>query len=223
MQLKVALESADYLYSPVSTLTLPLAAPALTRRWYGILMPSIADLFFAAVIVWLFVAGAYGWQSLLLDGDVGAHIRIGDHILATHSAPTHDFLAFSRPGQKWYASEWLTEVIFSLLHSQAGLKGVVLFSGVVIAGTFTILLLHTLWRGANIVIALSVVLMAVNASSIHFHARPHIFTLLFVAIAAWLIEADRRRRTGALWLLMPIAAVWTNLHGGFLVLFALLG
>ena len=222
-RLKTPLESVDYLYSPVSTQTLPLAVPALTRRWYGIFVPSIADLFFAAVIVWLFVAGAYGWQSLLLDGDVGAHIRIGDHILANRSVPTHDFLAFSRPGQEWLASEWLTEVIFSFLHSQAGLKGVVLLSGVVLAGTFTILLLHTLWRGANIVIALALVLMAVNASSIHFHARPHIFTLLFVAIAAWLIEADRRHRTWALWLLLPIACVWTNLHGGFLVLFALLG
>src|SRR5438876_1027792 len=164
----------------MSTQTLPLAARAPARRWYGILMPSLADLFFVSVIVWAFAAGAYGWHGLLQDGDVGTHIRIGDHILENRSVPTHDFLAYSKPGQEWYAFEWLTEVIFSFLHSLAGLKGVVLLSGVVITAAFTILLLHALWRGANVVIALALALMAVNASSVHFHARPHIFTLLFV-------------------------------------------
>jgi hypothetical protein len=207
----------------VSTQTLPLAAPASTRRWVRFLVPSLADLFFVAVLTWSFALGAYGWHGLLMDGDIGTHIRVGDYIVAHHSVPTHDMLSFSKPGQEWYAFEWLTEVIFSLLHTAVGLKGIVLLSGVVITATFTILLLHALWRGANLVIALALVLMAVNASSIHFHARPHIFTLLFVAITMWLIAADRRRRTWALWLLVPCSVLWTNLHGGFVLLFALLG
>jgi hypothetical protein len=207
----------------VSTQTLPIATPATARRWYGFLIPSLADLFFIAIIVWAFALGTYGWQGLLMDGDVGTHIRIGDYIVAHHSVPTRDMFSFSKPAGEWYAFEWLTEVIFSLLHSFAGLKAVVLFSAVVIAAAFTVLLLHALWRGANLVIALALVLMAVNGSSIHFHARPHIFTMLFVAAALWLIAADRRRNTWALWLLVPLAVVWTNLHGGFFVLFAFLG
>jgi len=223
VRLKTPLESADYSCSPVSTQTLPLTIPALTRKWYGVFVPSIADLFFISAIVWLFVAGAYGWHALLQDGDVGTHIRIGDYIVSHHTVPTRDFLAFSRPGQEWCAFEWLTEVVLSLLHGYAGLKGVVLLSGVVIAATFTIVLLHAAWRDANVVVALAMVLMAVNASSIHFHARPHIFTLLFVAITMWVIDMDRRRNTWALWLLVPMAVLWTNLHAGFLILFALLG
>src|SRR5262249_30040507 len=85
----------------------------------------------------------------------------------------------------------------------------------------TIPLLHAIWRGANPVIALALVLMAVNAGTIHFHARPHIFTLLFVAIAFWLFDLDRRRKTWKLWLLVPCAALWTNLHGGFFIFFPL--
>jgi hypothetical protein len=65
--------------------------------------------------------------------------------------------------------------------------------------------------------------MAVNASSIHFHARPHIFTLLFVSAAMWLITADRAERTWKIWLLVPIVVIWANLHAGFFVLFAILG
>ncbi len=199
-----------------------------TRRdsktaWSAIFAPSIADLFFLAAMVWLFVAGAYGWQSLLQDGDVGTHIRIGDFILAHHSVPAQDFLSFSRQGQEWYSFEWLTDVLFSALHTAAGLKGVVLFSGVVIVAAFTTVLLHTLWRGANVVIALALCLMAVNASSVHFHARPHAFTMLFAAVSMWLIEADRKRQSRAVWLLIPIVILWANLHAGFLILFAVLG
>src|SRR5579862_4929240 len=193
-----------------------------TRRdsktaWFAMFAPSIADLFFLAAMVWLFVAGAYGWQSLLQDGDVGTHIRIGDFILQNHTVPAQDFLSFSRQGQEWYSFEWLTDVLFSLLHTAAGLKGVVLFSGVVIVAAFTTVLLQALWRGANVVIALALCLMAVNASSVHFHARPHAFTMLFAAVSMWLIEADRKRQSRTVWLLIPIVILWANLHAGFLI------
>jgi len=187
------------------------------------LVPSMVDLFFVAVLCWAFALGTYGWHGLLMDGDVGTHIRIGDYIVANHAVPTHDMLSYSKPGEEWYAFEWLTEVLFSLLHGFAGLKGVVLFSGVVITAAYAVLLMHALWRGSNFVVAMALVLMAVNGSSIHFHARPHIFTLLFVTIALWMIAADRRQNSRTIWLLVPLSVVWTNLHGGFLILFALLG
>jgi hypothetical protein len=207
----------------VSAQSLTLAAQKPAARWAVLFVPSLSDLFFTAVILWAFAIGAYGWQSLLLDGDVGTHIRIGDYIASHRAVPTHDMLSFSKPGGEWYAFEWLTELVFSLLHTAAGLKGVVLLAGVVIAATYTLLLMHSLWRGANLIVALGLTLIAINSSWIHFHARPHAFTSLFLVAAMWLIAADRKRRSAKLWLLVPITAVWTNLHGGFFLLFALLG
>ena len=203
-------------------------APTQTRPQHqvsvpGIFVPSIADLFFIVAILWLFAAGAYGWQGLLQDGDVGTHIRTGDYIIAHRSVPSRDFLSFSKPGQEWYAFEWLTDVLFSFLHSFAGLKGVVLLSGVMITAAFTLALLHALWSGANVLIALALTLMAANASSIHFHARPHVFTLFFAALTMWMLDADRGRRSWKLWLLLPITVLWTSLHGGFMILFPILG
>jgi len=61
----------------------------------------------------------------------------------------------------------------------------------------------------------------------HFLARPHVFTLLFLSIAVWMIDIDRKqmsvRSARRLWLLIPLTIVWTNLHGGFLALIAVLG
>lgn len=47
--------------------------------------------------------------------------------------------------------------------------------------------------------------------------RALLFTLVFLVIFLFLIEADRRGKTWALWVWLAIYPVWLNLHGGFLV------
>jgi hypothetical protein len=185
--------------------------------------PSVADLFFIFVIAWSFLTSEAGWLRLLMDGDAGLHIRIGDWIREHGAAPTRDLFAFSVEPRAWYAFEWLSEVIFSAVHAAWALKGVTLLSGVVLAAVFTVLLLFCLWRGAHLLVALPLVLLAVNAMNVHFYARPHIFTLLLLAAAAWIVERDRRRPDARLWLLVPATVLWANLHGGFFVFFAYLG
>jgi hypothetical protein len=192
----------------------------LLRRF---LLPSYADWFFVALLVWLFMAGPYGWSGLLSDGDIGWHIRAGQYILSTHAVPHTDPFSFSRAGQPWFAWEWLADIVFALLYGAAGLKGVVLFAAVLIAAFGAMLLRYMVWRGASGVIAVMVCLVAVGASSVHFLARPHLFTLLFFVAALWLLDADRQRSSRAVWLLVPLTALWTNLHGGFAIVFVALG
>jgi hypothetical protein len=44
----------------------------LATRWGRLLVPSLSDFLFIALIAWLFMSsGAHGWQSLLADADVG--------------------------------------------------------------------------------------------------------------------------------------------------------
>ncbi|MBI1898280.1 MAG: hypothetical protein HYS04_17370, partial [Acidobacteria bacterium] len=196
------------------------AQPA--SRWGRLLVPSLADCFLVATIVWAFFTGR-GWGDLLLDGDTGWHIRVGEYILDHGAVPSVDLFSFSKAGQPWFAWEWLSDVVYGLLFRGGGMKGVVLFSGLVIAGWTMVLFRHMLWRGANAFIALFLTLIAAGAASIHYHARPHILTLLLLGVSMWVLERDRRNPGRSLWLLVPLTVVWTNLHGGFLALIALTG
>lgn len=196
----------------------------LTSRWARMLIPSLSDLFFLAILVWLFMSsGASGWEGLLTDADAGWHIRTGQYILDHHAVPRQDLYSFSKPGAPWYAWEWGSDVIYGLAHRLAGLKGVVLMAGVVIASFATTLIRRMIWRGAHLFVALAVALLAVGASSIHFLARPHVFTLLFLSVSVWMVESDRARPSRLIWLLVPLTVIWTNLHGGFLALIAVVG
>ncbi|MBI2686104.1 MAG: hypothetical protein HYX27_07300 [Acidobacteria bacterium] len=190
------------------------------RRWWA---PSMADFVFLSLIIWLFLAGPNGWVALLSDGDTGWHIRIGDWIREHRAFPHQDFLSFSKPGEAWYAWEWGAEIAMSFLHSMAGMKGVVLGVGLVIPAYLILVLRHAMWRGAVPLIVLPILFIASGSSAIHYLARPHVFTLLFLAVALWMVESDRRRQSRRIWLLVPLALVWANVHGGFLSLVACLG
>lgn len=184
-------------------------------------LPSLPEIFFIALLFWLFAAGD-GWSALLADGDTGWHIRNGQNILACRCIPRLDPFAFGTEGHAWFAWEWLSDVVFAALHGVAGLKGVVFACGVMIAATFSIVLRHCLWLGANPLLALPVVLLATGASSLHFLARPHIVTLFLLVVCAWVVDCDRRRPTRWIWALPWLTALWCNLHGGFLIIFPML-
>ena len=211
--------------------TMPTARPAarsmesvLENRWARLLIPSLSDLFFLAILVWLFVSGGgMGWSGLLADADVGWHIRTGEYILDHAKVPTQDLYSFSKAGAPWYAWEWLSDVIDGGLHRMFGLKGVVLLAALTISLFATTLVRRMVWRGSNMFIAMLIALLGVGASTIHFLARPHVFTLLLLSTSVWMIEVDRERPSRRIWLLVPMIAVWTNLHGGFLALIAVLG
>jgi hypothetical protein len=194
----------------------PVVYPATgaVRRVPRLLVPSLSDCLFLAILLWGFAAGS-GWSVLLADGDTGWHIRTGEYILATHSVPTHDLFSFSKAGQPWFAWEWLSDVTFALLHRFWGLKGVVVFTGLVLSLASALLFRYAVWCGANVIAALVATLLATGASTVHYLARPHIFTILGLTVALWVLECDRRKPTRAVWWLVPGMVIWTNLHGGF--------
>jgi hypothetical protein len=206
-------------YPPEAVSPMPesQAAPPASTGLARLLLPSLSDVLFIVVMAILFMSGS-GWSQMLQDGESGTHIRTGDYILATRSVPTHDLYYFTSPKTPWYAWEWLADIIFSAIHSLAGLKGVVLFSGSMICLALTLLFRHMIWRGVGVHIAVLLCILVGDALKFHFLARPLVFTTVLAVAALWMLDRDWQRPGRAAWLLVPLAAVWANLHGGFVML-----
>ncbi len=195
------------------------ARRGLLRR---LLTPTLCDCLLISLLVWQFAAGGR-WISLLADGDVGWHIRTGEYILEHRQWPRQDLFSFSKPGEPWYAWEWLADLFFALVHRWAGLSGVAAVAALVILAAAAVLFQRMWILGANPLPALIALLLTLGASAIHFLARPHIFTLLGWCFFLLLLERDRRTGGRAIWWLVPMTVLWTNLHGGFTALLASLG
>jgi hypothetical protein len=185
-------------------------------------MPSISDV----VFLLLFSALAYGGlqQRLLGDAGTGWHIRSGQLILATHSIPRHDSFSYTMPGRPWFAWEWLYDLAAGLIYSRMGLNGVIFLSALLIAGIFAGLFRKAVARNRDPLIAAGLVVLAIFASSIHFLARPHLFTWAFTLIFWGLLETGGEQAGGRrLYWLPALMLLWVNIHGGFLVGLALIG
>jgi hypothetical protein len=202
-------------------------------RWF---LPSARDLIFVALLGLLTFTTLS--LRLLSDAGIGWHIRTGQLILTTHAIPRTDPFSSIPVGQPWYVWEWLYDLLAGWLDNTAGLNGVVLFTALIIAGLFAWTFRLLLRRGTNILVAFVLVLLAVSAAMIHFQARPHVVSWLFTVVWFWILESQERSFIGShsdsseysaiknrilpLWLLPLLMVVWVNLHGGFLVGFALL-
>jgi hypothetical protein len=186
------------------------------------ILPSLTDFAFLMPVIFMFTKGE-GARTLLGDGDTGWHIRTGEWILANRQVPYKDIFSFTKPGQPWFAWEWGADVIYALLHSRWGLAGVVILSMLILCLTSALLFRLACRRGSNAFIAIGFTFLAVAASSIHWHARPHLFTLLFIVIFLHVLDRVRDGRWKLLYALPPLTLVWVNLHGGFLVGISLLG
>ena len=185
-----------------------LSIPRLPR-------PTLAEVFFAVLLLTAF-SRAESLQALLADGDTGWHIRTGELVLASGRVPVHDPFSFSRAGQPWFAWEWLSDASFAALWGWKGAGGVAAACGVILSLAFTVLFARLLKRGVGLLPSIVVVMMAVSASSVHFLARPHVFSILLYATALWMVERDRANHGAAVWLLIPLTALWANLHAGFM-------
>ena len=185
-------------------------------------LPSLTDVAFLLPLILLF-GGLRGVRTLLSDGDTGWHVRIGEWILAHGQVPRQDMFSFTKPGQPFFAWEWLWDLGAALLHQRWGLAGVVLASLLVIAFASVLLYRLVYRRCGNPLVSIVLTGLASAGASIHWLARPHLLTLLLMLVFLTLLEGVREGRTRLLWTLPVLMILWTNLHGGFLVGIVIVG
>ncbi len=178
------------------------------------LMPSLTDVAFLLPLILLF-GGLRGVRTLLSDGDTGWHVRIGEWILAHGQVPRQDMFSFTKPGQPFFAWEWLWDVGAAWLHQRWGLAGVVLASLLVIALSMVLLYRLVCRRCGNPLVSIALTGLVAAAASVHWLARPHLFTMLLMMVFLTILERVREGYTAWLWSLPVLMILWTNLHGGF--------
>ncbi len=167
---------------------------------------------------------AAGWRTLNTDGDLPRHLLMGRVILQTHSIPHEELFSYVYAGRAYVAHEWLADVIYYASYSLLGLKGVVLLTAILIATTFFVLYRALAADYQERLVILVLVLWGAANTFQHWIARPHLFSMFFLAL--WLVGVDRisRGKFGKFWVLPLLMVLWANIHAefvaGFLVLLA---
>lgn len=157
----------------------------------------------------------------LSDADFWFHLKTGEYIIRTGLIPRTELFSFSNYGKPWIAHGWLSGAIFYAIYSRLGFNFLIFLFALLVALTFWIVFKrcnsHPFIAGAATLLGVWAVLPTIGV-------RPRVFTLLLASIYLAVLTRYARRGTGrAIWLLVPLMALWVNLHGGFLVGLMLIG
>ncbi len=153
--------------------------------------------------------------ALLNDPDTYLHVAAGRWMLAHAALPTHDPFSHTFAGAVWVPHEWLAEVILAAVYRAAGWSGLVLLTALSFALSVA-LLTRFLLRWCEPFSALIAAGLGAATGLGHLLARPHLLALPLLAL--WSGRLFLARDTGAAppWRLLPVMALWANLHGGFM-------
>jgi hypothetical protein len=158
----------------------------------------------------------------LIDGDVWWHIRAGEEVLRSGRVPNTDSWSIVAAGQPWTSQDWLANALLAAGNG-LGPWGLTLLS--FLFGAFTLAAFWILWRAmaqrqpaigwAGRVIWLSIGLVLAGPVM---GVRVQVLDLLLATAVIWVLwryQVDPRRR----WLaaLPVIAALWANLHAGWVL------
>jgi hypothetical protein len=172
-------------------------------------------LFFLLLWLILMVAGRH---MLFCDPGTFWHTVLGTQIVENGHIPEYDSFTFTRNGERWLALQWAAETAMALCYRIGGWDLQLLLTATLLAFFFTWLFHRGIIQGMHWLPASFLVVVAIGACSHHFHVRPHLASIFLLGWTfARLVDVESETTDSRrLWFLVPVFAVWTNLHGGVL-------
>jgi hypothetical protein len=166
----------------------------------------------AGFVLW----GLFIGLGQISDNSFFTHLATGRLIL-DDGIPRADPYSFTAPGEPWVVQSWLASLLYGWVDSWWGPDGLRVLMGVVTAGIAGIT--WTLTRPAKSLagrIVITALVLAVGTSV--WAPRPLLFGLVFLGVS--LLVAEERLPP---WVLVPVLAIWVNVHGSFPLALVALG
>jgi hypothetical protein len=183
--------------------------------------PAPSLLRYSPAMIAILIVVACG--TSIADVDLWGHLRFGLDTLARGSLAMRDPYAYSIRGLPWISHEWLSEIILAWMYTKLGVAGIKLVRFACAAAMIICLAGAVAETGARIGLQFAVLVVAAIALSPEMQFRPQAFTYAMLAAVMWLLARENFRPPAPLWVTIPMLALWSNLHGGFVTGLAALG
>jgi hypothetical protein len=155
------------------------------------------------------------------DSDSWWHVAAGRLMIVRGAVLTTDPFSWTMAGQPWFTQEWLSEVLMGGVFNLAGWSGVALLTALAAGASAGLLARHTgRWIGGLPQVLVLVVALSLLAP--HLLARPHVLSWPLLELWAAELVIARSDDRAPRWRMLPVMALWANLHGSFLFGLALI-
>lgn len=170
-------------------------------------------IFFAVLAILI-----YNFSEGINGNDFWWHVKVGEWIVEKWQIPTRDIFSWYGIAQnfEWTAHEWLSEVVFYVIHNKYGEAGIFIFSFF-----SACMIIFLMWKQTikyikkNLLISgIFYTLFAVIAS-LFFCGRPHVFSFFFLYYTLKILyDYYDNPKSRKIYFLPVMAVLWSNFHGG---------
>jgi hypothetical protein len=173
----------------------------------------------SARLRWLIVSATVAACGSLMT--IGTDSRwlaaLGDAVFRAKRVPQGVPYAAAASGG-WHNVPVLGELIFAGLERSLGDYGLILLQVVAVAIALTVVA-----RGMPAEAGIVLVLVPIAALDAFLVVRSQVFSLALFPLLVLLLRREAAERSRRIWLLIPLIALWANLHGGVLIGLAVAG
>lgn len=150
------------------------------------------------------------------DPDLWMHILAGRIILNGHIPPMADVFSYSAAGLPWRDHEWLAQAALALSYDGLGVVGLKLLKVLCATALMGALAIGIAQTGAGTGRYRRLVLIVIAAVMVEpMQFRPQLFTFVMLSVLLALLAIEIYRGGAPLWVMVPMFALWVNLHGGY--------
>ncbi len=185
-------------------------------------LPSFGDIIFFFPVYMLLVLLP---NFVFNDASTGWHLVTGQYITDNLRVPHQDLISYTFAQKRWVPYEWLFDAVAAVLVRVGGLQLLAVATASSIAWLFLLVYESARRTGCHFLIVLALIVIGCLTSSIHWLARPHLFTFFGVYVYARYLRAFHTNEISTLQLNVILGVtmvVWANAHPGFLFGFAMI-
>lgn len=155
----------------------------------------------------------------LSDIDLYWHILIGQQILGgTPVAEAARGWSYAPVPDTWVSTQWLAEVLFAKLYELGGFEALILYRAATALAALAVLAAVTL-RGRPARAAVWPFALGSVAVAMASQERSQQLTYILAPLVGWwALRLWREGRLPRWWVVLPLVVVWSNFHGGWLIL-----
>ena len=201
------------------SVTTAALTPAPWRAAFGLRSIRLSQVWaVTAILIPVVVIAASGIPAV----DLTYHLRAGDVMFDTHAILRTDVFSAAAYGKPWLNQQWLAQIVLATAFRLGGWFGLAALRALLTALVLTFVFLACRAAGATTRLAAWLTLAGGVLLPAGLMLRPQLLGILCFTVTAWLL-ARRRTHPRGVWIVIPVAIVWANVHGSFVLAPLLLG
>lgn len=180
---------------------------------------TINDFMFFLIFIIISILG----NEQVLNSLVLPQIKSGIWMIENHELLNKDIFSYTMKNNEWINVNWLIQLIYGFMYKCFGFRGIVTFTGITIALTFSLIFSYLGKMKSNIYFSMFFVLIGGYVSIVQWLALPFTMNLLFCVVFFSILDDYYKNGGKKIYFLIILQILWQNINSEYIYGYLIVG